>query len=399
MIKPTLPLGYKANGLACGIKQSGKFDLGLIFSEQPAVACGLFTTNSITSGSVKFSQGNLNKSGKFQAIIINSGNANCFTPTPIIKRARFKNKLGRRSAKPGSFNAACEVAGELARCLGIKRNEVLLASTGEIGKPLPVKRIKRVFPILVRGLSSRGLFSAARAITTTDSFEKLSAAGLNIAGKSVTICGLAKGAGMIAPDLALPKATMLCFILTDANIAPKALTKAVTTAVQSSFNCITVDGCMSTNDTLLIMSNSCADNQMIKQGSSDFNRFCAALSRVCLDLARMIIKDAEGASKFIQIKVGRAGSFKQARQVALSIANSDLFKTAVFGRSRNLGRIIAAIGASGVKVKEDNLSIKLSPLNKKNIYVTAMLNQGKSQATVYTSDLTPGYIKINADYS
>ena len=379
-IKPTLPLGFKANGLACGIKKRGRCDLGLIFSEKPSVACGLFTANKITSGSIKFSQANLNKARKFRAIIVNSGNANCFT-------------------NEDSFDKADEIADELARILKIKTQEVLLASTGIIARPFPVQRIKKAIPALVEGLSGSGLTRIARAIITTDTFIKLSSVRLNIGKRIITICGLAKGAGMIAPNLISPCATMLCFILSDANITQKALRVALQNAVDNSFNCITIDGCMSTNDTLLMLSNSAAFNPKIKEGTPEFNEFCSGLSRVCLSLAKMIVRDAEGATKFIQIKVTQARSYKEAKQVALSIANSNLFKAAMFGRSANFGRIIAAVGASGVDVVEKDLKVKVSSLKKKDIYVIIGLNRGNCAAVVYTSDLTPEYVKINASYS
>jgi len=380
MSKIKLPLGFKANGIACGIKQSGKPDLGLIFSEQPARAYGLFTTNRVTSGSVKFCQEGLHRSKRFQAIIVNSGNANCWTPRDSLKQAGY-------------------VAGELACLLGLKKKEVLLASTGIIGRTLPIDRIKKAIPILVGGLSESRLINAGKAMMTTDTFVKLSSVRLNIGKKIVTICGLAKGAGMIAPSLSCKKATMLCFILTDAQITQKALSKAFREAVDNSFNCITIDGCMSTNDTVLIMSNSCAGNQTIKQGSRDFKKFSCGLNQVCLNLARMIVQDAEGASKFIQIKVSKSRTDQEARQVALSIANSNLFKTTVFGGSKNFGRIIASIGASGINIKEKDLRVRVSPLNKSNVYVAVELKRGNCQATVYTSDLTPEYVKINAEYS
>ena len=294
-MKTMLPLGFRANGLACGIKRSGKRDLALIYSEKPAKAVGFFTTNRITSGSVKFCQENLSKSKRFQAIIANSGNENCFT-----SEASFKRDHG--------------VAGELARLLRISKQEVLFASTGIIGRTLPVKQIKKAIPKLVRGLSESGLVNTAQAITTTDTFIKLSSVRLNIGKKIVTICGLAKGAGMIAPNLACRKATMLCFILSDVDITPKALRKALRNAVDNSFNCITIDGCMSTNDTLLMMTNSAAFNLEIKEGSRYFNKFSSGLNEVCLCLAKMIVQDAEGATKFIRIKVRQARTHQEAKQ-------------------------------------------------------------------------------------
>jgi glutamate N-acetyltransferase/amino-acid N-acetyltransferase len=199
---------------------------------------------------------------------------------------------------------------------------------------------------------------------------------------------------MIAPDMA----TMLCFIMTDAGIAKKALDKALSAAVDKSFNCISVDGCMSTNDTVLVMANGAAGNKVIVSGKGlkDFSR---ALDSVCLDLAKMVVKDAEGATKFIQIDVCGAKDPGQARKAALSIANSALFKTAVFGENPNFGRVAAAVGASGLNVKECQLKIKLGSLKGKHVNLKVDLSSGNARATVYTSDLTPGYIKINAEYN
>ncbi|MFC1592488.1 bifunctional glutamate N-acetyltransferase/amino-acid acetyltransferase ArgJ [Candidatus Omnitrophota bacterium] len=379
-IKNILPLGYKANGLSAGIKKSGKPDLCLIISQKPAKALGLFTANKVTSGSVKLAQSNLKKSRQFRAIIANSGNANCFTGG-------------------NSFIAAKQVVKALAGGLNINPREILIASTGIIGQPLPLGRIKKALPALIKGLSSTGLINAAQAILTTDTCAKVSAAVINIGGKPVTVCAIAKGAGMIAPNLGYPKATMLCFILTDANISKKVLTAAFARAVEGSFNCITVDGCMSTNDCVFLISNSCAGNSVISQQGRYFNKFASALNSLCLDLAKMIIRDAEGASKFIRIQVKQAKNYNEAKKAALSIANSDLFKTAMYGQSHNPGRIVAAVGASGVEVKEEELKIKISPLNKKNIFVEVALKQGNAQAIIYTSDLTAEYIKINAQYS
>jgi glutamate N-acetyltransferase / amino-acid N-acetyltransferase len=199
---------------------------------------------------------------------------------------------------------------------------------------------------------------------------------------------------MIAPNMA----TMLVFILTDANITQAALDKALSICVDNSFNCITVDGCMSTNDSVMLLANGAAANSLIS-GGKNLALFTKALSLVCLELAKMIVRDAEGASKFIRIKVKAARNYTAARTVALSIANSNLFKTAVYGQNPNFGRIAASVGASGVRVKEKDLKIKISSLKNKNIDVEVSLNQGKAGATVYTSDLTPEYVKINAQYS
>ena len=382
--RAVLPIGFKANGLACGIKKSGKLDLALFYSKAPARVAAKFTSNKIQAAPIKLCKRHLQRKRDFQALIVNSGNANCFT-----------GSLGLRDAK--------ETTKILAEYLGIKKESILVASTGIIGRRLPLVKIKQSLPELIRGLSIKGIDKAKKSIMTTDTFAKEVTVKFDIGSKSVTICGIAKGAGMIAPNLAYPErsrgATMLCFIFTDAWITQKALNKALDTSVGSSFNCITVDGCMSTNDSVMILANGAAGNALIER-DQNFNAFVKALGIVCLKLAKMIVKDAEGATKFIQIKVSQAKNFAEAKRLALSIANSNLFKTAVFASSPNVfGRIIAGAGASGVEVKEEDLKIKFSPLNKKEVKIYVSLNRGKSTAIVYTSDLTYEYIKINAGYN
>ena len=286
--------------------------------------------------------------------------------------------------------------------LGINPRDILVNSTGIIGKMLPIDKILNALPKLVAGLSQEGVDKAKKAIMTTDTFAKEITAKINIGNKAVTICGVAKGAGMIAPDMVHPErsrgATMLAFIFTDANITQRALDIALKESVNNSFNCITVDGCMSTNDSVMLLSNGAAGNITIDAGKN-LVLFLNALNTVCLELAKMIVKDAEGATKFIQICVDKAKNFTQAKKAALYIANSNLFKTAIYGENPNFGRIAAAVGASGIDVREEDLKIKASPLNKKDIYICVSINRGESSATVYTSDLTPEYIKINAEYN
>jgi glutamate N-acetyltransferase/amino-acid N-acetyltransferase len=259
---------------------------------------------------------------------------------------------------------------------------------------LPLVKIKQAIPELVSVLSKQGIEKAKRAIMTTDKFTKEITVKFNLGKRIITVCGLAKGAGMIAPNLA----TMLCFILTDAQITQGALNKAMVDAIDNSFNSITVDGCMSTNDSVIALANGAAGNTLIDT-HRNFHKFIKALKFVCLELAKSIVQDAEGATKFIQIKVGKAKSIKEAKKVALSIANSNLFKTAMYGENPNFGRIIAAIGTSGIDIKEKDLKIKVSPLEKKEISINVSLGQGNCAGIVYTSDLTPKYIKINAEYN
>ena len=231
---------------------------------------------------------------------------------------------------------------------------------------------------------------------TTDTKPKEAAVRIKIGNSAVTIGGIAKGAGMIAPDMAC--ATMLCFITTDAAIEYGALKEALREAVEASFNMITIDGCMSTNDSVIILANGMAKNHVIRLADGHFIKFKIALKEICLSLSKMIVRDAEGATKFITIEVSGAQNDIQAKKAALAIANSNLFKTAVYGQGENWGRIIAAIGASRVKAKE-RIKLEYSSFKKKDIVVKANLGCGKAKAVVYTSDLTPGYVKINAQYN
>ena len=373
--KVILPKGFLANGLSCGLKKSGKPDLALIYSRFPALASAKFTTNSMIAAPLVVCKEHLKSAKKFQAVLVNSGNANCFTGKAGIKDAQ-------------------DSAGYLAQELKIAKQSVLVNSTGIIGKRLDVAKIKRGIPELVSGLSIAGIHKAEKAIMTTDTFTKEVSLTFKAGSKSVYICGIAKGAGMIAPNMA----TMLCFILTDAVITQAALDKALGAAVDKSFNCISVDGCMSTNDTVLVLANSAAGNKIISAGK-DLENFSKALETICLDLAKMVVMDAEGATKFIQIDVCQAENAQEAKEVALNIANSMLFKTAVFGENPNFGRIVAAVGASGFKIKEKQLKIKLGSLKGKQIKLTVSLSKGKAKCTVYTCDLAPEYIKINAAYN
>ena len=374
-LKAILPAGFKANGVACGLKKSGKLDLALLYSDLPAQASAKFTTNKIIAAPLIVSKKHLKSTKVIQAVIVNSGNANCFTGKNGIKDAET-------------------TVGYVAQELKIAKSSVLVNSTGIIGKKLDVTKIKLGVPGLVSGLSSQGIQKAEKAIMTTDTFAKEVSVSLKIGAKTVCICGIAKGAGMIAPDMA----TMLCFIMTDAKITKQALNQVLGFAVDKSFNCISIDGCMSTNDTVLILANGAAGNKIISEGKS-LKDFSQALDLVCLELAKMVVSDAEGATKFIQIDVCQAKNYHEARRVALNIANSALFKTAVFGENPNFGRVVAAVGASGIKIKESQLKIKLGSLKQKQVQLTVNLSSGKASATVYTSDLTPEYIKINAQYN
>ena len=373
--KAILPLGFKAGAVSCGLKKSGKPDLALFYSQVPAKAACLFTANKIQAAPIKVSKRHLAAHKEFRAIIVNSGNANAFTGNKGIIDA----------------NTTAE---SLAAVLGIEKKSILVGSTGIIGRRLEVSKIKSRLPELVSGLSEQGINNAKRAIMTTDTFTKEITVRFAIGKQKVTLCGIAKGAGMIAPELA----TMLVFIFSDANISAGALERALQEAAESSFNCISVDGCMSTNDSVFLLANGASGCALI-DNQKNFNLFSNALNKVCLELAKLIIRDAEGATKFIKIQVSRAKNYAQAKKAALAIANSVLFKTAIYGENPNFGRIVAAIGSSGIEVREKDLNIRLSSLNKREINVYVSLQRGKASATVYTSDLTPEYVKINAEYN
>lgn len=372
----TAPNGFKANGLSCGIKKSGKPDLSLIVSDVPANAAAVFTTSSVKAAPLIISQKHI-KNGRLQAFIINSGNANCFT-----------GKFGLLYAE--------KTTQTFGKLLNIPKEDILVMSTGIIGKPLPYNKIEEASDTLVKGLSLKGAEKAAEGILTTDLATKTIAVTLTLSGKKVTIGGVAKGSGMTAPNMA----TMLGFITTDAAISKPLLKLALKTAVDQSFNCISVDGCMSTNDTVSIMANGLAKNSSINKQGADYNKFLEALTFVCVSLAKKIVLDGEGATKFITIKVNGAENYIQAKKVGLQIANSVLVKTAAFGNNPNWGRVAAAVGSLGIKkITEDKLKIKFSSFEKKDIAINVDLNIGKINATIFTSDLSYEYVRINVEYN
>lgn len=368
------PSGFVASGINCGIKKNKK-DLALIYSQVPAVASGLFTANTFKAAPVRLSKKYLAR-GRAQAIIANSGNANCFTGTYGLI---YAEKMAQATAK----------------ALAIKKENVLIASTGIIARPLPIERIEKGLPRLVKSLSEKGNLSAAEAILTTDTFVKEIAVQVKLGGSVVNIGAMAKGAGMISPKVS----TMLCFITTDALITIEALKYTLAAAADKSFNNITVDGCMSTNDTVFIMANGLAKNPCISLRDKSFSLFSEGLNYVCLEMAKSIVRDAEGATKFIEINVDGARDDAMAREIGLSVANSNLFKTAVYGESPNWGRIIAAVGSLGLKMRQDDIKIKFSSFRKKYVKIDIILRMGKAGSRIYTSDLTPEYIKINAEYN
>jgi glutamate N-acetyltransferase/amino-acid N-acetyltransferase len=387
----TAARGFLASGIHCGIKYKNK-DLALIYSQVPCVAAGLFTQNRVKAAPVKLSKIHL-RNNRAQAVIINSGNANCC--------------VGAQGTKD-----SYTMCTKLAKRLGISVNDVLVASTGIIGRKLPIEKIEEKLGILVEKLSSDSGFDAACAIMTTDTKPKQVSVEIKIGRKKVRIGAIAKGAGMIHPNLA----TMLAFIATDVVIDRKRLKKALKEAVDNSFNLVSVEGDTSTNDTVLALANGLAGNDRL--GSREFQIFQKALNFVCLKLAKMIAKDAEGATKFVEIQVEKAKNFVQAKKIAFRVASSPLVKTALYGKNPNWGRIVAVTGCADFAIREEKLSIRLdgvmvfnrgiavrvSPqalkqvFRKREIQIRISLGLGKFSAKVFTCDLSQKYVSINAKY-
>jgi glutamate N-acetyltransferase/amino-acid N-acetyltransferase len=390
------PGGFLAAGIYSGIKRnSNSRDLAVIFSEVPAVAAGVFTSNKVKADCVVVSEAHL-KDDKARAIVVNSGNANCCAGPQGLKDAR-------------------QMAQVTARALDIDRTEVLVASTGVIGKPLPMEKIINGIPQLTKRLSIDNSREVAEAIMTTDTAKKEIAARFNVGGKNVTIGAVAKGSGMICPSMA----TMLCFITTDIAIDGQALKLALGDCVDRTFNCISVDADMSTNDMVLILANGSAGNKKITlKAKNDLKKFTSALFEVTRSLAKMIAKDGEGATKLIEVLIKGAKSQMDARLAARALCNSPLFKTAIYGQDPNWGRVAAAVGASKADIDPAKLSIAFGNksifskgrpvdfneaglkniLKNKEVKVTVELGSGAHSVTMWTCDLSEGYIRINAKY-
>ena len=389
-----VPAGFLFAGLAGGIKKSGKLDLGLIFSEKSACCAGVFTRNKVIAAPLQVTRPKV-AAGSCQAILVNSGNANACTGADGLD-------VARRTAKA----AAAE--------LGIDESLVAVASTGVIGAQLSLEPFTSSLPRLVSQLSAQQAATVAEAMRTTDAFPKIASA--TVAGDpGYIILGLAKGAGMIHPNMA----TMLAFVMTDANISADLLASLLQTSVEKSFNSITVDGDTSTNDMVLLLANGAAGGASIESGSPAVEEFSGQLDRVLLDLARMIVRDGEGASKLVEIRVTGAATVAEARTAARSVATSSLVKTAFFGEDANWGRIIAAVGYSGIDVDQDRIDIFFNDvpvarnglstgpeleaeasavLKLAEFVVHIELHQGEAEWSYHTSDLGYEYVKINADY-
>jgi len=407
-VSSALPRGFCFAATACGLKKAGRLDLALASSETPATAAAVFTTNQVQAAPVILSRAHLWEStSRMRVIVVNSGNANCATG-------------------PAGMAAARAIARGVARAVRCRPEEVIVCSTGVIGVPLRVERILRALPQLVsrRAATSEAFAQLTHAILTTDTRPKWAAARCRIGSKEVRLLGCAKGAGMIHPQMA----TMLAFIFTDGVVSPAALRRALRETVRGTFNAITVDGDTSTNDTVAVLANGASGCRPIRPISADYQRFCVALGEVCRALALAIVADGEGAQRVAEIEVRGAPSKAAADQVARTIANSPLVKTALAGADPNWGRILAAAGRSGVGFDPERAEITLAgikvfsrgrprPFDERLAHrrmlsglVPIQVDLGLRRpiadrrplaaggARVWTCDFTADYVRINASY-
>ncbi len=391
----TGPKGFYAAGVHSGVKKVKK-DLALVYSSAPAAAAGIFTMNKVPAAPVIVDKQLLLRSKTFRAIICNSGNANACT--------------GERGLEDSWAMASLTAA-----ALGVDKNEVFVSSTGVIGQYLPMDKVSSGITEAMSLLDADGHSAAAEAIMTTDKFPKELAVRVNIGGSEVTIGGMAKGSGMIAPNMA----TMLAFVTTDAAISQPLLQSTLKRAADRSFNRITVDGDTSTNDMVLVLANGLAANPLLEDEHDPlFAEFYEAFEHLLIKLCKMIVTDGEGATKFIEIHVAEAATEDAAVAAARAVANSNLVKTAINGEDANWGRILAAVGYSGidfnpedveiffddVPILKKNYAIEFSEtdakrvLSQKEIRITVDLNQGNASASFWTCDLSKDYVAINANY-
>lgn len=396
----TAAKGFKATGFAAGIKKDRK-DLALIASDVPATAAGAFTTNVVKATSVMRNMQILEKGIKISGIVANSGNANACT-----------GSLGVQSNK--------KMAECYAKCLGVEGDAVLTASTGVIGAIFPIEKItdgiKGAFPNL--GYKREDALLAAQAIMTTDTYSKEVAVEFELGGKTVHMGGMAKGSGMICPNMA----TMLSFITTDANISWPLLNSALKEDIKSTYNMVSVDGDTSTNDTVIVLANGMAENECVETEGEDYSTFKEALHYINERLAKNLVRDGEGATKFIEVNVSGAATEKDAKTIAKSVVKSSLFKAAIFGEDANWGRALCAMGYSGVKFDPTKVDMIFASsageillmyngtpivfdedkakkiLSEKEIQVNIVIREGNESATAWGCDLSYDYVKINGDY-
>jgi glutamate N-acetyltransferase/amino-acid N-acetyltransferase len=388
----TAPAGFRASGVSCGIKKAaGAPDLALVWSEVPASAAAVFTTNRVKAAPVLVSRAHVRR-GIARAIVANSGNANACTGRTGLADAR-------------------RMARETAKRLSVDPREVLVCSTGRIGVPMPMEKLLAGIAEAAGSLRASGGNRAARAIMTSDTCPKEAAVEFSYAGTKIRVGGIAKGAGMIAPNMA----TMLAFLTTDAAVDPLALRTALRRAVDRSFNRITIDGDMSTNDTVIALANGRAGNSPLVEGGDGFALFEEALERVADELAQRIVADGEGVTRFVELTVEGAASARDAKRASDAIANSSLVKCAWYGGDPNWGRILDAVGYSGAKLRENRVKIfygdallvnggvavpgaekkARAEAAKKRFSIRVQLGAGRECRTVYATDLTPEYVTFN----
>ena len=388
--------GFQASGVKAGVKPgSEKKDIALVYSTAVCSAAGVYTTNRVQAAPIAVDREHL-QNGRAQAVLLNSGNANACTGEKGLADAR----------------RMCRVTGE---ALGLPIEDLLVCSTGVIGVELPMGVIEKGIAVAVDALSEEGGADAAEAIMTTDTVAKSFAVEVEIDGKAVRIGGMAKGSGMIAPNMA----TMLSVVVTDAAVEAELLRELLGQVVQRSFNCITVDGDMSTNDTVIALANGAAGGAILEKGSPEVEVFYAAFEEVCRQLAKMLARDGEGATKLIDIRVRGARSEAEGKQVGLAVANSNLVKTALFGCDPNWGRILCATGYAGVELDPERVEVTLcgiriygsgagqeydeekliEAMRAEEIPIEIDLGDGQAKAGIFTCDLSYDYVRINAEYT
>lgn len=391
----TSPKGFTAGATAAGIKYVGRNDMTIVYSAVPAQAAAVYTLNKFKAAPLQVTEANIGTNGMAQAIVVNSGIANAGMGTEGMSQAR-------------------QVSDWTAEALQISADDIVVASTGVIGMPLPMEKMKAGIQALTEVLNENGGHDAARAIMTTDTVCKEMAVQLEIGGKTVTIGAMAKGSGMIHPNMA----TMLGFLTTDVNIEQNALKTAFKANIDDSFNMVSVDGDTSTNDMVVILANGQAGNDVLTLDSPEFPEFQAALREICTTMAKKIAADGEGATKMIECTVTGAQNREDARKCAKAVIASSLVKAAVFGNDANWGRIACAAGYSGATIDTDKVNIYIGDiqvakngmglkfdeekatetLKQKTVRILVELNIGDVEATAWGCDLTYDYVSINADY-
>ncbi|SHK94456.1 glutamate N-acetyltransferase [Selenomonas ruminantium] len=390
----TYPQGFQAAGVKAGIKKSGNLDVAVIYTEQEAAVAGTFTQNAVASAPVRASK-KVVATGMAHAITANAGCANACT--------------GEQGEK--DVAAMQDIT---ATALGCKADDVVVASTGVIGVNLPMDKMEAGIKQAVKELSTEGSENAGKAIITTDTYSKACATEITLGGKEVRFGAIAKGSGMIQPNMA----TMLCFITTDAAIDSKLLQKALSEIVEVSFNMISIDGDMSTNDMVIVMANGVAGNAKITEENEDYELFKATLKNICQELSKKIAADGEGATKFLTISVSGAKSFADAKTIGMSVAKSPLVKTAFFGEDPNWGRVICAVGYAGVPMDPDKTVVKFGGIpvyangvgakydetelrkvmEAHDIVIDIDMGEGDAKADIWSCDFSYEYVKINGEY-